>query len=103
MDVQFPVQHGGTGTLGSVHISVVDAWGNAAVPAKALDVTLENSAMAADGTGACAKVTAQGSNRCKMDKGQALFKNVQISGADGEYTLSIRTHGRAVVRLLRID
>ena len=62
-----------------------------------LQVALLPSALAADGSGAAAKVEAQGGNRAKMAlrEGTATFKNVQLEAeAPSAYVLRAKSASR---------
>jgi hypothetical protein len=93
------VQQGSTGSLGLIEAHVVDAWGNPAPPENDLEVTLKPAALAADGSGRAAKVSARGSNRSKLHEGVAKFQDVQLKAdSDGPFTLVAYCKSRSVVR-----
>lgn len=80
------LQCGTRGVLGDLAVRVTDDWGNT-VDADKLEVSLQSSAIAADGH--AAKVAVQGgSNRAKVKKGLATWKGVGITAeVAGVYTL----------------
>ena len=94
------VQQGSTGSLGAVEVAVSDAWGNPVAPGKDFEVTLRPAAIATDGSGKSAKVTARGSNRAKLRGGSATFLDVKLKAdTDGEFTLAAYCKSRTLVRL----
>lgn len=94
------MQQGSTGSLGAVEVAVTDAWGNPAAPGKDFEVTLRPAAIATDGSGTSAKVTARGSNRAKLRGGSATFLDVQLKAdADGEFALAAYCKSRTLVRV----
>ena len=94
------MQQGASGSLGTLEVAATDAWGNAAAPDKDFEVTLKPAAAAVDGSGRTAKVTAKGSNRCKLRNGVATFQDVKLrADADGEFALVVYCKSRSVVRL----
>ena len=62
-----------------------------------MQVTLDPSAMAVDGSGAAASVSVAGGNKAKLKDGTALFKSVRIEAeAPGVYTLHAKSASRKV-------
>lgn len=93
------VQYGAQGCLGDVTATAVDASGNPSAPPKAYEVTLRPQASAPDGAGAAAKVTAKGSNRCKLREGAVAFRDVQLAAeGQGLFELVAYCKSRPVVR-----
>ncbi|PNW82785.1 hypothetical protein CHLRE_06g294050v5 [Chlamydomonas reinhardtii] len=107
---------GARGTLGDLSVRVTDDWGNlveglAAAgggrgggkggkggdAGSALELTLQTSAIAADGSGNAAKVSVAGSNKAKVIKGCAVFRDVRLDGAPGtSYLLRVGSASRKV-------
>jgi hypothetical protein len=84
--------------LGVVEVSVSDAWGNPANPGKSFEVSLKTAAVALDGSGRSAKVTARGSNRVRLCEGSAAFHDVKLKAdAYGEFALTVTAKTRSLV------
>ncbi|KAK9820414.1 hypothetical protein WJX72_010046 [[Myrmecia] bisecta] len=63
--------------LSQLRVKAIDAWGNHVTGAN-FEVSLANSALAEAGGGSAASVAATGSNKAKLAKGVATFKNVRL-------------------------
>lgn len=62
-----------------------------------VQVSLAPSALAADGSGVAAAITAPGGNKAKVKDGEAVFKNVRIEAdSPGAYTLRVKSASRKV-------
>ncbi|KXZ46758.1 hypothetical protein GPECTOR_41g723 [Gonium pectorale] len=108
------LQCGTRGILGELRAVVTDDWGNQVEGpppgggggggrggrgegASALEVTLQSSAIAIDGSGNAAKVTVAGSNKTKVSKGCAVFRDVRVqAAAPGTYALLAGSASRKV-------
>lgn len=63
----------------------------------ALQVSLNSSALATDGSGRAASVSVSGGNKVKVKKGAAVFKDVRVSAEEaGSYALRIQSASRKV-------
>jgi hypothetical protein len=99
MSVQTAVQYGTKGNLGEVTVRAVDCSGNPSAPEKDYEVTLKPAASNPDDASISAKVAAKGSNRARMQQGQATFKDVQLkSDSQGLFQLVVYCKSRSVVR-----
>ncbi|KAG2443092.1 hypothetical protein HYH02_009506 [Chlamydomonas schloesseri] len=107
---------GARGALGDLSVRVTDDWGNLVEGlagagggrgggrgakggdgGSALELTLQTSAIAADGSGNAAKVAVSGSNKVKVTKGCAVFREVRLDGAPGTtYLLRVGSASRKV-------
>lgn len=64
-----------------------------------MQVSLAPSALAADGSGVAAAITAPGGNKAKVKDGEAVFKNVRIEAdSPGAYILRVKSASRKVAR-----
>ncbi len=62
-----------------------------------VQVSLAPSALAADGSGVAAAITAPGGNKAKVKDGEAVFKSVRIEAdSPGAYTLRVKSASRKV-------
>lgn len=62
-----------------------------------LQVSLNSSALATDGSGRAASVSVSGGNKVKVKKGTAVFKDVRVSAEEaGSYALRIQSASRKV-------
>lgn len=92
------MQLGAAGTIGDVAVRVTDAWDNPVSTKKDVDFTLETAAMSTDGSGKAARVAAKGSNRGRAKAGAGVLKAVHLEADEaGQYTLTVRSHNRAMV------
>jgi hypothetical protein len=98
MNVQTAVQYGAKGNLGAVTVRAVDCSGNASSPEKDYEVTMKPAASNPDDPSISAKVTCRGSNRARMQQGQATFYDVQLkSDSQGLFSLVAYCKSRSVV------
>jgi hypothetical protein len=92
------VQHGSTGSLGVAEVSISDAWGNPCNPGRGLEVSLRTAAVAVDGSGRSAKVTARGSNRVRLCEGSGALHDVKLNAdTPGEFVLTVTAKSRNMV------
>ena len=70
-------------------VRVVDACGNL-VPVSGPDVALLPGALAGDGSGRAARVTAAGGNRAPLQDGIAVFTGVRVAADDGAGAYAVR-------------
>jgi hypothetical protein len=85
--------------LASLEVGVRDAAGNPAAAGEAFELALCASALAADGSGRAAKVSAAGSNKLKVGRGRfgATFKHVSlVADAPGTYAVRVQSGSRKV-------
>jgi hypothetical protein len=98
LDLACCVQQGSTGSLGVAEVSVSDAWGNPCNLGRGLEVSLRTAAVAVDGSGRSAKVTARGSNRERLCEGSGAFHDVKLhADTPGEFVLTVTTKTRSMV------
>ncbi|GIL94923.1 hypothetical protein Vretimale_1033 [Volvox reticuliferus] len=99
------LQCGTGGYLGELRVRVTDDWGNLVENVvlgnrgnkeQGLELTLQTSAIAIDGSGNAAKVTVAGSNKAKAIKGCACFREAKLEGIPGTYALRVGSASRKV-------
>ncbi|GLI61005.1 hypothetical protein VaNZ11_003267, partial [Volvox africanus] len=99
------LQCGTGGYLGELRVRVTDDWGNLVDNVvlgsrgnkeHGLELTLQTSAIAIDGSGNAAKVTVAGSNKAKVIKGCACFREAKLEGTSGTYALRVASASRKV-------
>uniref|UniRef100_A0A1D2ABE5 SMCHD1 ribosomal S5 domain-containing protein n=1 Tax=Auxenochlorella protothecoides TaxID=3075 RepID=A0A1D2ABE5_AUXPR len=94
-----PLHCGLAAVLPSLRVSVADRAGNPAVwtSGATLDVSLAGSALASDGGGRAASVSARGGNKARAKAGAAAFAEVALrADVPGSYTLRAVSSSRRV-------
>jgi hypothetical protein len=97
-----PQECGLRAVLHQVCARLCDVAGNPTAASTALEVSLNNSALAADGSGLAASVSVPGGNKVKLRGGVAVFKEVRVAAEQpGTYSLRVQSASRKVRRWWR--